>query len=139
MSRGSGRVARRVLIVDGCPASRRLVSSWLSSVSDVVAEEADNAWSALRMIVKREPDLIILDMNLPVLDGYMTTRMVRAWGGRFADLPILALTPAVEPDAREQCLRVGASDHLATPLIDPIALRAKVDAALSCATATSAP
>lgn len=136
MSRGKGNAPRRVLIVDGCPDNRRLVSSWLSSVSDVVAEEAANTWSALRMIVKREPDLIILDMNLPVLDGYMTTRMVRAWGGRFADLPILALTATVEPDARAQCLRVGASDHLAKPLIDPIALRAKVHAALGHATAT---
>jgi CheY-like chemotaxis protein len=76
-------------------------------VTHVVAEEAADGWSALRIIVKREPDLIILDMNLPVLSGYLTARMVRAWGGRFADLPILALTAAVEPDARAQCLRGG--------------------------------
>ena len=139
MSKGDGSAPRRVLIVDGCSDNRRLVSGWLSSAGDIVADEAADTWSALRMIVQREPDLIILDMNLPVLDGYLTTRMVRAWGGRFADLPILALTAAVEPDARAQCLRVGASDHLAKPLIDPIALRAKVAAALSYASAPSTP
>lgn len=131
MSGESGSALRRVLIVDDCADNRRMMSAWLSSVSGVVADEAADAWTALRMIVKREPDLIILDMNLPVLDGYLTTRMVRAWGGRFAELPILALTANIEPDARAQCLRVGASDHMAKPLNDPTALRAKVYAVLS--------
>jgi CheY-like chemotaxis protein len=130
MSSGTSRALKRVLIVDDSADNRRLVAACLCSVIDVVAEEAADGWSALRMIVKGEPDLIILDMNLPVLSGYLTARMVRAWGGRFANLPILALTAAAEPDARAQCLRAGASDYMAKPLIDPTALRAKVCAAL---------
>jgi CheY-like chemotaxis protein len=63
--------------------------------------------------------------------------MLRAWGGRFARLPILALT--AEPDARTRCLRAGASDYMAKPVIDPAALRAKVYVALGYANATAPP
>jgi CheY-like chemotaxis protein len=97
---------------------------------DVVAEEAADGWSALRTIIQRAPDLIILDMNLPVLSGYLTARMVRAWGGRFADLPILALTGDAQPDVYARCLRAGASDYIAKPLTDPSVLREKVRAVL---------
>ena len=123
--------AKRVLIVDDSADDRRLVAACLRSVSDVEAEEAADGWSALRMIITREPDLIVLDMNLPALSGYLTARMVRAWGGRFATLPILALTAAVEPDAHARCLRAGASDYMAKPLVDPATLRAKVCGALA--------
>ena len=99
-----------------------------------MAEEATDAWSALRMIANCVPDLIILDMNLPVLSGYLTASMVRAWGGRFASLPILALTAAPEPDVRARCLRAGASDYMAKPFV-PTALRSKVCAALDQASA----
>ena len=137
MSSVSGDAFKRVLIVDDSADNRRLVALCLRSVTDVVAEEAADGWSALRIIMKREPDLIILDMNLPVLSGYLTARMVRAWGGRFADLPILALTAAVEPDVRAQCLRAGASDYMAKTLMDPTELRAKVRAALGRVSSTA--
>jgi CheY-like chemotaxis protein len=83
--------------------------------------------------------MIILDMNLHVLSGYLTARMVRAWGGRFATLPILALTAAAEPGARLQCLRAGASDFMAKPVVDPSALCSKVRAALARTSATASP
>ena len=137
MSSGSGGAFKRVLIVDDCADNRRLITACLKSIRGIVAEEASDAWSALRVIVKRVPDLIILDMNLPVLSGYLTASMVRAWGGRFAKLPILALTAAVEPDVRARCLRAGASDYMAKPFV-PTALRSKVKAALdhACAPAS---
>jgi len=138
MSSLSGDAFKRVLIVDDSADNRRLVAACLRSMTDVIADEAADGWSALRIITKREPDLIILDMNLPVLSGYLTARMVRAWGGRFADLPILALTADVEPDVRAQCLRAGASDYMAKPVIDPTALRAKVCAALGRASEMAA-
>jgi CheY-like chemotaxis protein len=119
----------RVLIVDDCADNRRLVATCLGAVDGVVAEEAGDAWSALRMMVKRVPDLLILDMDLPLLSGYQTTRMVRAWGGRFADLPILAITAAPALDAHAQCLDAGANDFMAKPL-SPTTLRTKVRAAL---------
>src|SRR6185503_7218097 len=108
MSSGSSDAIKRVLIVDDSADDRRLVAACLRSVTDVVAEEAADGWSALRIIIQHAPDLIILDMNLPVLSGYLTARMVRAWGGRFADLPILALTGDAQPDVSARCLRAGA-------------------------------
>ena len=120
---------RRVLIVDDCADNRRLVAACVGAVGNFVADEAADAWSAMRMIVKRAPDLIILDMDLPVLTGYQTARIVRAWGGPFSELPILALTAAVAPDTRAQCLRAGATDYMAKPVV-PDALRTKVRDAL---------
>jgi CheY-like chemotaxis protein len=134
MATGTVGASKRVLIVDDCADNRRLVAACLQTVGGVVAEEAADAWSALRVIVNREPDLIILDMDLPVLSGYLTANMVRAWGGRFAHLPILALTAAREPDVRARCLRAGASDYMTKPFV-PTALRSKVREALDQASA----
>ena len=130
MPSGNNGAIKRVLIVDDCADSRRVVAACLRSESDLVATQAADGWSALRMIVDEEPDLIILDMDLPVLSGYLTARMVRACGGRLARLPIVALTGAIEADARARCMSAGVSDYMAKPLVDPAALVAKVRAAL---------
>jgi CheY-like chemotaxis protein len=122
---GDDGATKRVLIVDDNADTRRLISACLSSVEGLVAEEAADGWSALRLIARREPDLVILDMNLPVIDGYLTLSTVRGWGRRFADLPILAFTGAAGPDIHLRCLRAGASDYIAKPL-NPTALRSKV-------------
>ena len=92
---------------------------------------AEDGGTGLSLAREWDPDLVILDMNLSVLSGYQTVRMVRAWGGRSANVPILALTDDVHPAAPARCLSAGATDYIVKPLLDVRTLRAKVRAALA--------
>ncbi len=67
--------------------------------------------------VQREAfDLVLMDCQMPGMDGYEATAAIRALGSRFADLPIVALTASATADERERCLRSGMTGYLAKPL-----------------------
>ena len=119
---------KRILVVDDDADNRRLVAACLRT-SDVVIEEACDGLSAFHCVVDRPPDLVILDMDLPVLDGYSAAQMIRSCALRAAAVPIIALTAEVD-DAAARCLLAGADDYMAKPLTDPRLLRAKVRARL---------
>ncbi len=61
-------------------------------------------------------DLIFMDLQLPVLDGFEVTRKVRAGGGRNARTPIIGLTANVLPGVRERCLSAGMDDFIGKPV-----------------------
>src|SRR3972149_6605688 len=90
---------KRVLVVDDDSDNRRLIGACLRSLGAVVVDEAADGLSALRAVLEDEPDLIVLDMDLPLLDGYRAARMIRVCSARAATIPILALTAAMESDA----------------------------------------
>ncbi len=62
-------------------------------------------------------DLVLMDCQMPELDGYGGTRAIRAWGGKFSRLPIVALTASVMADERQRCLDAGMNDFLTKPLM----------------------
>ena len=82
----------------------------------MVVLRAENGRQALE-ILESTPgiDLVLLDIMMPEMDGYETTRAIRA-SDRFRDLPIVALTAKAMRDDRRKCLEVGASDYLAKPV-----------------------
>ena len=122
---------KRVLIVDDDSDNRRVLAACLRSLGEMIVDEADDGLGALRSVLEHEPDLIVLDMDMPYLDGYRAAQMIRVCSERAATVPILALTGAIERDAHARCLDAGASDYVPKPLADLPALRAKIGTLLA--------
>ncbi|MGJ4926083.1 PAS domain S-box protein [Bradyrhizobium sp. HKCCYLS2038] len=78
---------------------------------DVVA----NGSEALEAVRQKHYDLVLMDVQMPVLDGVEATAQIRALGGRYATLPIIAMTAAVLVDQVESFRRAGMSDHVGKP------------------------
>ena len=96
------------------PASRELLRELLERWGYEVAEAADGG-EALAKIRELMPDLAILDIQMPVLDGYSVLRHVRE-DRRFAQLPILALTAFAMDGDREKALSHGFTGYQSKPL-----------------------
>jgi CheY-like chemotaxis protein len=116
----------RVLVAEDDPASARLMGIILKRLGLEVVQIADGK-AVLEAMAGSEYDLLILDMNLPLVDGLGVAREIRgreAAGGR--RIPIIAVTGNAFPEDRERCLAAGMDDHLTKPLsVDLLATRVK--------------
>jgi two-component system sensor histidine kinase/response regulator len=83
----------------------------------VFVDLAENGQVALGMIAGNDYDLVLMDMQMPVMDGVEATRIIRT-NPRHVTLPIIAMTANAMASDREICLEAGMNDHIAKP-IDP--------------------
>lgn len=116
-------MAKKVLVVDDNPISRELVREVVEN-SERMVVEAENGEEALRMIAGERPDIVLLDIQLPVYDGYEVLRRVRE-DLKLKDLPVIALTAYAMQQDREKALDAGFDDYIAKP-IDAASLRARI-------------
>ncbi len=108
----------RVLVVDDHPAFRRALTSALRLVKDVeVAGEAGGGMAAAEQAHLVEPDVVLMDLSMPDLDGIEAMRRIHA---RQPDLPVVILTAHADAGIEKEAFRAGASGFLAkgTPLED---------------------
>ena len=77
--------------------------------------EAPNGLDGVHKAAKHHPDLIIMDISLPVMDGLEATRLIRA-NPITSDIPVLAVTAHARDTDRASCLRAGCTDYLAKPV-----------------------
>ncbi len=114
-SRDKALDGRRVLLVDDDARNVFALTGALEQKGAVV-EIARNGYEALEKLDSvPEIDLVLMDIMMPGMDGLEATRRIRA-DGRFAKLPIIAVTAKAMKDDQEQCMRAGASDYLAKPI-----------------------
>ena len=106
----------RVLIVDDRAIVRKGIRALLSEAGGFeVVGEADTGQAALLRAEETRPDVILMDLHMPAMDGYEATRQIRRWlDGR--PLPIIAVTANAMEGDREKCLSAGMDDYLAKPL-----------------------
>jgi two-component system KDP operon response regulator KdpE len=100
----------RVLVVDDEPAIRRFLRASLSAHGYAVFE-AEGGQSALSAVVADRPDLVILDLGLPDLDGIEVTRLLREW----THIPIIILSVRGQEADKIAALDAGADDYLTKP------------------------
>ena len=105
---------KKILVVDDEKHIVRLVQVNLQKEGYEVIG-AGNGREALERVAAEKPDLIVLDVMMPEMDGYETARAIRQMD-RFRTLPIIALTAKAMAGDREKCLEAGASDYITKPV-----------------------
>jgi len=109
----------RVLLVEDNELNREVALGLLED-AHLAIETAENGQIAVQMVAANNYDLVLMDMQMPVMDGIAATRAIRL-KPQFQSLPIIAMTANVMESDREKCTEAGMNDHLAKP-IDPDAL-----------------
>ncbi|MEZ0259456.1 MAG: ATP-binding protein, partial [Alphaproteobacteria bacterium] len=76
---------------------------------------AENGLIAVRMVQERPYDMVLMDVNMPIMSGLEATQKIRELGGRFGTLAIIALTASVMEEYIQQCFDAGMNDYVAKP------------------------
>jgi len=115
---------RRILIVDD-EASIRLICRINLDASGWTCEEAENGEEALERIRRERPDVVLLDIMMPLRDGWMVAEDIAA-DPTLRGVPIIFLTARTEQRDRARARSLGAVGYLTKPL-DPVGLSAAID------------
>jgi len=118
----------RVLLVEDNEMNRDMLSRRLARKGFEVLLAADGE-EALEVTWRERPDLVLMDMNLPVKDGWTTVREIRE-DPQLRDIPVIALTAHAMSDDRQKALDAGCDDYETKPL-DFARLLGKMEALLS--------
>jgi two-component system, cell cycle response regulator DivK len=105
---------KHILIVDDRATSRELLRTVLEKQGYAVTEAADGD-EALQKVRAESPHLVLLDLQMPVRDGYEVLRELRQ-DPRFAALPIIAITASAMQGDRERALAAGFTSYLTKPV-----------------------
>ena len=109
----TNRKPARVLLVEDNPVNQ-LVAKGMLAKQGLEVELANNGQQALERLQEGDFALVLMDCNMPVMDGYEASRRIRqnpAW----QQLPVIALTANALSDERQRCLAAGMNDYLAKP------------------------
>jgi PAS domain S-box-containing protein len=130
---------RRVLLAEDNAVNQKLVCCLLEKLGAIVTV-ADTGQEAIDKLAASRFDVVLMDCQMPVLDGYEATRSIRAGvaGPAAMTMPIIALTAHALTGDRERCLAAGMNEYLTKPL-DPIMLRATLEALLGTGALRVAP
>jgi two-component system cell cycle response regulator DivK len=104
----------KILYIEDNPGNRMLVQRILL-VEDYDVFEAEDGPKGIELALQEKPDLILMDMNLPDIDGYELTRRMRAIP-ELAHIPIIAMTANVMQGDREKTLAAGCSGYIPKPI-----------------------
>lgn len=110
-----GHAGQRILLAEDNPVNQA-VACELLTLAGLVVETADDGAAATALALSHSYDLILMDVQMPVLDGLDATRAIRARAG--PAIPIIAMTANAFSEDREACLAAGMNDHVSKP-VDP--------------------
>jgi len=104
----------RVLLVEDTDINVTVATQFLEKWG-VTIELAENGKIAVQKATKQLFDLILMDLQMPVMNGFEATKAIRQFGGKYADVPIIALTASAELAVRREALEYNMNDYIAKP------------------------
>lgn len=104
---------KKILVVEDVDLNRDLLVQLLEDDYEVIT--AADGEKGFEYAVQEQPDLVLMDLSLPVLDGWEATRRIKALPG-MKDLPVLALTAHAMPGDEEKAKAAGCDDYLTKPI-----------------------
>ncbi len=107
-------VSKKILIVEDNPDNRILITDILTSLNYhvLVAEDGE---AGVRMAHENVPDLILMDLSLPIIDGWTATQQIKATQG-LKHIVVIALTAHAMVGDRERALEAGCDDYISKPI-----------------------
>ncbi len=123
---------KRILVVEDNLDNRRILVYRLRRIGDFEIVEASNGREALELVEQQTPDLIFMDLKMPVMDGWEATRRIRQMEGE-KRIPIIALTAQAMAGDEQKALAAGCDDYVAKPIVDPNVVRRKIERLLQVA------
>ncbi len=106
------------LIVEDSPTMRQLLVFALSRVRGLSVAEADDGLDALKKLSSMAFDIIITDINMPIMDGLKLVKRVRS-DERYSDIPIVIITTEGGAEDRKRALALGANAYITKPIRAP--------------------
>ena len=112
----------RLLLVDDNSSNRMVATSFLNKMG-VQVVVAENGAVALKKVQEQDFDIILMDLQMPQMNGYQATQAIRRLRGKYQTLPIIALTADVVSDAKERVKKAGMNDYLSKPFSPDVLYR----------------
>ena len=106
------------LVVEDSPTMRQLIVFALSRLRSLKITEADDGVDALKKMAQRRFDIIITDINMPIMDGLKLVRRVRS-DEVYKDIPIVIITTEGAQEDRQRALSLGANAYITKPIQAP--------------------
>lgn len=105
----------KFLVVDDSPTMRQLISFSLKRIQNSKVDEAGNGLEALKKLPNDKYDLLILDINMPLMDGLKLLSIIRQ-DERYKGIPVVIVTTEGGDADREKGMKLGANDYLPKPI-----------------------
>ncbi len=105
----------KILIIEDSPTMRQLISFALKRLQGVRIVEANDGVDGLKKLSAEKYDLILTDINMPIMDGLKLVSMVRN-DANYRDTPIVVITTEGAQEDRERALALGANDYITKPI-----------------------
>jgi len=118
----------RILVVEDTNMMRVMMKRHLDQAGYESVECVEHGQECLDYLENHPVDLILLDIQMPVLDGYDTLKAIKA-NERYQDIAVIMVTAVDKIESVAQCIADGADDYM-TKLFNPILMTAKIDASL---------
>lgn len=107
-------MSKRILVVEDQPDNRKIIRDMLAG-TDYEITEAENGEEALTAIAKQRPDLILMDIQLPIMDGYTATRHIKG-DPALRSIPIIAVTSYALSGEEKKARAAGCDDYCQNPI-----------------------
>ncbi|MDE2000931.1 MAG: response regulator, partial [Burkholderiales bacterium] len=112
-----GLKGRSVLLVEDNEFNQMVAGELLRDVAGMWVAIASNGEEALALLAQQSFDAVLMDIQMPGLDGYEATRQLRAQGGANSRVPVIAMTAHATQQDRQQCLAAGMNDYISKPVM----------------------